>query len=504
VTRLVECVPNFSEGREPAVIATIAAAITHAGGRVLDQSLDAWHHRAVITFVAEPARIVDAAFAAIREARDRIDLQSHTGVHPRIGAADVVPFIPLGDVTMDECVKLARLLADRVGSELAIPAYLYEHAAQRRDRRNLADIRAGGLDGLRTRLATDVMWTPDAGPRTLHPSAGAVAIGTRAFLGAFNVYIGDASALADARAIARELRAANGGLPGLKALGLLVHDETQVSMNVTDLAATPLHRAFDAVDAAARARGRRAEWSELIGLLPQQVIEQAFADRVRLRDTRSTVSLEQRITATAPADDMTRAVEAIASREVHEASGSAAALAAMLASGTLRLAAGVQRARGATIEVDSLHRILIAADVLEQHLQQASRDDARAWQGVLIARRLPHGTDDEAGLRRARIDAALLGATDVPLRIARLATDLLGLATETAALGDVVTAPDVWTAASLAHGATISALGLGRANLALLSAPQRGDAASTEIRQLAHRASTLLTRARDAVGQIAG
>ena len=213
---LIECVPNFSEGRDRAVIDAIANAITAARGRVLDASLDAWHNRAVITFVAEPHDIVAAAFAAIRTARDRIDLRSHTGVHPRIGAADVVPFVPLDGTTMDDCIRAARELAGRVGTELAIPVYLYEYAAQRAEYRNLADVRRGGTAALQQTIGSTR--PPDAGPALLHPTAGAVAIGARQFLGAFNVFVGDATNLPNARAIAAELRSANGGLPGLKAL----------------------------------------------------------------------------------------------------------------------------------------------------------------------------------------------------------------------------------------------------------------------------------------------
>ena len=287
---LIECVPNFSEGRDRAVVDAIAAAITEARGRVLDTSLDAWHHRAVITFVADASDVVGAAFAAIRAARDRIDLRHHTGVHPRIGAADVVPFIPLDGTTMEECVRAARHLADRVGSELRIPVYLYDHAAQRPAYRNLADVRHGGAEALAATI--DSTRPPDAGPRALHPTAGAVAIGARHFLGAFNVYVGPAAHLPQAKAIARTIRASNGGLVGVKALGLVVDGQAQVSLNVTDMHAVSLHAAFDAVSAAAQAHGITVTHSEIIGLVPQRVIELGFADRIRLRDTRDTVSLD--------------------------------------------------------------------------------------------------------------------------------------------------------------------------------------------------------------------
>ncbi|HYW49372.1 MAG TPA: glutamate formimidoyltransferase, partial [Gemmatimonadaceae bacterium] len=445
---LIECVPNFSEGRDPAVIEAIAAAITAAHGRVLDWSLDASHHRAVITFVADRADVVGSAFAAIRTARDRIDLTRHAGVHPRIGAADVVPFIPLDGATMDDCIDAAHELADSVGSELQIPAYLYDRAARRTEYRNLADVRRGGTALLQETIGSTR--PPDAGPRALHPTAGAVAIGARAFLGAFNVYVGDASNLPQAIAIAREIRASGGGLTGVKALGLVVDGLAQVSINVTDLHATGLHDVFDAVARAAAARGIEATHSEIIGLVPQRVIEHGFADRIRLRDARDTVSLEQRIAATVPPDDLTRTADAIASLDQPQASGTASALTAILASSTVRLAANVHVVRARSTSADAMRQVVDDARQLEQRLHIAARDDAQAWNGVVIARRVVAGTPEAQLQRRRAVDAALLDASEVPLRIARLATEVLALAAQSAAAGDHVTAPDSWAGASIA------------------------------------------------------
>ena len=501
---LVECVPNFSEGRDPAVIAAIVHAIGAAGGRVLDHSMDAWHNRAVVTFVAERDAIVDAAVAAIRTARDRIDLRAHHGVHPRIGAADVVPFVPLDGATMSDCVDCARELAQRVGDELAIPVYLYEHAAQRPERRDLAHVRAGGLAALAASIGSDPARAPDAGPRALHPTAGAVAIGARPFLGAFNVYIGDASRVPAARAIARAIRARHGGMPGVKALGLEVGGRAQVSMNLTDLAAVPLHVAYDAVAREAALHGCVAEESELIGLAPQGAIEQAFRDRIRLVDARDTVSLDLRIAATRPVADVRDACEAIADLDAHEASGTAAALAAMLASATVRLAAAVHVRRGGTVAAEPLALVLASAATVERHLHRAAADDAAAWQEVVAARRLPRTTPAEMAVRTRAVDAALVAAAAVPLRIARLAADVVALAAEAAREGDHVTAPDAWAGASIAHGCVHAALGLARGNLAMLADATLGEAAQREIRVVAAEASELLERARAAVGGVGG
>ncbi|MCC7053952.1 MAG: glutamate formimidoyltransferase [Gemmatimonadaceae bacterium] len=499
---LVECVPNFSEGRDPAVIDAIAAAITAAGGRVLDHSLDPWHHRAVITFVAGVDVAVAAAFAAIRTARDRIDLRQHAGVHPRIGAADVVPFIPLSGATMDDCVRIARTLADRVGTELQLPAYLYDRAAQRAAYRNLADVRAGGTAALEATIGSTR--PPDAGPAALHPTAGAVAIGARDFLGAFNVYVGHAAHLPQAKAIARELRAAGGGLPGVKALGLVVDGQAQVSMNVTDLAAVSLHEAFDAVARAAAARGITATHSEIIGLVPQHEIERAFTDRIRLRDARDTVSLDLRIHATRDVTDLSATADAIAALDASEASGTAAALSAILAAATVRLAAGVHAARRDSEAATGMARAVDGARTIERHLHAAARDDAAAWQGVVRARRALAADPHAMGDRHRAIDAALLGASDVPLRIARLASDTLALALETATAGDAVTAPDAWAGACMAHAAVHAALGLLRGNLAMLRDQALSHAAHAESRRQSHRADTLLGEVRTAVGHVAG
>jgi glutamate formiminotransferase / formiminotetrahydrofolate cyclodeaminase len=499
---LIECVPNFSEGRDRSVIDAIAAAITAARGRVLDQSLDAWHHRAVITFVAEQHDMVSAALAAITAARDRIDLRTHTGLHPRIGATDVVPFIPLDGATMDDCVSLARELAHRVGRELAIPVYLYEYASQRAEYRNLADVRRGGIEELTRTIGSTR--PPDAGPAVLHPSAGAIAIGARAFLGAFNVFVGGAAQLPKAREIARELRAANGGLPGVKALALEVDGQAQVSMNLTDLEHVALHTAFDAVADAARARGMQATHSEVIGLVPQRTIQAAFADRIMLRDARDSVSLEYRIAQTRPVDDLSHVASAIASLDLPEASGTAAALAAILAAATIRLAAGVHVARANSAGAEPLRRVLQSAALLEQHLHAAARDDAEAWQGVLEARRRPAATAELLAERIRAVDAALMGASEVPLRIARLSCDVLALAAEAAVEGDHVTAPDAWTGANIAHAAVSSAIGLLHSNIAMLSDGTLGAAASDEARRLRAHAASLLDQARVAVKHVAG
>ena len=268
---LIECVPNFSDGRRPAVVDQIAAAITNtAGVALLDLHQDADHNRAVATFVGPPLAVLDAAFAAVATAQRLISLDEHRGTHPRIGAADVVPFVPLGNATLAQCVALARQLGARVGGELGMPVYLYEAAATRPDRHNLADVRRGGYEGLRASLGTDPSRTPDFGPAQLTP-AGATAIGAREVLIAYNVYL-DTDDVAIARHIARAVRERDGGLPHVKALGMVVRGRAQVSINLTDYRVTSLGTVWDTVAAHAATAHVVPVDHEIVGLLPAAAV----------------------------------------------------------------------------------------------------------------------------------------------------------------------------------------------------------------------------------------
>lgn len=269
--KIVECVPNFSEGRRQPVIDAIVAAIAGVSGvHVLDVQSDADHNRTVVTFVGSPEAVVEGAFQGIATAAQLIDLNHHRGEHPRIGAADVVPLVPVRGVTMEECVALARQLGRRVGEELGIPVYLYEEAATRPDRRNLADIRRGEYEGLKEEILTNPDRAPDFGPARLGP-AGATVIGARTFLIAYNVFL-TTDNVEIARRIAQAVRHSSGGLRYVKALGLLVDGKAQVSMNLTDFRRTPVHRVVEMIRREAARYGVSIERSELIGLIPQQAL----------------------------------------------------------------------------------------------------------------------------------------------------------------------------------------------------------------------------------------
>jgi glutamate formiminotransferase len=297
---LLECVPNLSEGRRAEVVARLAAAASAPGVRLLDVSSDPDHNRSVLTLAGEPADLIGGLLALYEAALAAIDLRRHEGVHPRIGAVDVVPFVPLGDAPMALAAATARRLAAEVGRRFELPVYLYEEAAARPERRSLASIRRGGFEGLASKLA-DPLWAPDHGPARPHPSAGATVIGARFFLIACNVLLDTADA-AVARAVAGAVREAGGGLPAVRALGFYLASRgcAQVSMNLTDFRRTSLSRALDRVREEAAARGARVVASELVGLLPQQAALDAARDALQLPSLVPGQLLEERLRATAP------------------------------------------------------------------------------------------------------------------------------------------------------------------------------------------------------------
>jgi glutamate formiminotransferase / 5-formyltetrahydrofolate cyclo-ligase len=279
---LFEAVPNFSEGRDDDRIARIVAAVRPVEGiRILGLHSDPDHNRSVLTFAGEETAVLEAAVALAEACAGEIDLTSHTGEHPRMGSLDVLPFVPLEGATLDEATRLARQVGERLGA-LGFLVYLYEAAATAPHRRNLADVRRGGYDGLAARLE-DPLWQPDYGPRELDPRKGAVAVGARPFLVAFNAYL-DTDDVEVARAIAREVRERDGGLPGVKALGLEVGGRAQVSMNLTDLQKTSMPVALEAVRAAALEHGASVESTEVVGLAPLEAVLQTARHYLGLRE----------------------------------------------------------------------------------------------------------------------------------------------------------------------------------------------------------------------------
>jgi glutamate formiminotransferase len=278
---LLECVPNVSEGRDPAVLAVLAEAVEAAGARLLDLHADVDHHRSVFTFVGQPAPVIEAALALARRAVERIDLRRHAGVHPRIGAVDVIPFVPLRNARMPDAVAAAHALGPRLARDLGVPVYYYGAAALMAGRQALPEIRRGGLEGLTAKMARPG-GRPDVGPATPHPAAGATAVGARDLLIAFNAVLATAE-VAVARAIARSLRESSGGLPAVRAIGVLLPSRglAQVAMNLLDYRRTPLGAAMTATEAQAARHGVVVLEYELVGCAPENAL--AGADRSRIR-----------------------------------------------------------------------------------------------------------------------------------------------------------------------------------------------------------------------------
>jgi glutamate formiminotransferase / 5-formyltetrahydrofolate cyclo-ligase len=269
---LIECVPNFSEGRRPEVIEAIVSAMHVEGVRLLDYSLDPDHNRSVVTIAGLPAAVVEAAVRGAGRASQLIDLTTQEGVHPRIGAADVIPFVPVRDISLEQCALLARQAGTEIWKRHQVPVYFYEAAAARPDRALLEEVRRGQFEGLREAVLREPARRPDVGGPALHPTAGASAVGARRFLIAFNLYL-DTPEVAVARAIAKEIRQSGGGLAGVKAMGVSAQGQAQVSMNITDFTRTPLGQVYTAVKEKARRHGAGLARAELIGLIPEAALE---------------------------------------------------------------------------------------------------------------------------------------------------------------------------------------------------------------------------------------
>jgi glutamate formiminotransferase len=295
--RLVECVPNFSEGRRPEVLDDIVEKMTEVEGvRLLDREMDADHNRAVVTIVGEPEAVLEGAFRGIARASELIDLTKHEGEHPRMGATDVVPFVPVKGVTMDDCVELAKTLGKRVGEELSIPVFLYEAACTRPDRQNLAKVRKGQFEALCEEIGTNPAKDPDYGPSKIHPTAGATAIGARPFLVAYNINLGT-SDVSIAKTIAKAIRHSGGGLRHVKAMGFEIKDRgiVQVSINMVNFKGTPLFRAFEMVKSEAERYGVPVIGSEIVGLVPADALVDTAEFYLRLESFDRGQVLENRL-----------------------------------------------------------------------------------------------------------------------------------------------------------------------------------------------------------------
>jgi glutamate formiminotransferase / formiminotetrahydrofolate cyclodeaminase len=506
MSQLIECIPNFSEARRPEVVDKIISAIGSVeGARLLDRSSDLDHNRTVLTLAGSPAAVEEASFRAIREAAALIDLNHHTGQHPRIGATDVVPFVPLADVSMEECVLLARRLGERVGSELKIPIYLYEYAATRPERKNLENLRKGQFEGLREEIRSNPDRKPDFGPVKLG-TAGATVIGARDPLIAFNVYLGT-SDVEIARKIATAIRHSSGGLRFVKALGLFVEERAQVSINLTNFHRSPVGRVVEMIRSEAVRYGTTIHHCEVVGLIPQAALVDAAVWYTQLDQFSPDQILESRLYetglmggASARLAGTDTLLKRLAEPTATPGGGSAGAYAGALGAALAEMVAGLTIGKSKYREVEpEMMSVRLEAQKLRQALVQAVEDDAVAFEEVMAAWRLPGDSEGDVRIRDEAIQRATLGATRVPLLTARSALHVMELASQCAQDGNINTVCDAMSGAVLAHAALEAAGYNVRVNLKGLKDASTAEEIRREISELEAQASRIAEGLQQAV-----
>ena len=454
--KIVECIPNFSEGRNQKVIDALLDSIRSVNGvRVLDYHADADHNRTVITFLGDPQSVEEAAFQSIKMASHLIDMDQHQGEHPRIGAADVVPFVPIQEVSVPECVLMAERLGERVASELKIPVYLYEDAARRPERTNLEYIRKGQYESLKIAIKSDPNKEPDFGPSELG-KAGAVVIGARAPLIAFNVYL-NTDNVSIAKKIAQTVRFSSGGLRFVKAMGVEVDGLAQVSMNLTNFSKTAIPQVVELIRSEARRYGVQVQHSELVGLIPQKALVDTAVWYLQLDQFESDQILESKLEQGEEVADFSF-LKALASAEPTPGGGSAAAYTAASAAALVGMVARVSTGKKKYAEIEEeMNDIASRSDELRTALTTAIELDARAFDGVMASYKLPKETQDEISARSNAIQQAMEKAAEIPLETCENAQSVLRLACTVAEKGNLNAISDAATAASLAIAAITSA-----------------------------------------------
>jgi glutamate formiminotransferase/formiminotetrahydrofolate cyclodeaminase len=544
---LVECVPNFSEGRDRPVIDAIARAISGASGvRLLDVDPGADTNRTVYTFVGAPGAVAEAAFRGAVAASGLIDMSKHQGAHPRMGALDVCPIVPVSGVTMDQCVEVARALGRRMAEALALPVYFYEHAATRPERRNLADVRAGEYEGLRKKLA-DPAWAPDAGPAAFNERLGATAVGAREFLIAYNVNVNTRDQKL-ANEVALNIREAGrlkrdaknqvvtdekgaqlrvpGRLKAVKAIGWYIEQyrQAQVSINLLSYRTTPLHEVYETAREEAAKLGLVVTGSELVGLTPLEPL--VAAGRFYLQKQGRSTGLPERelveiavqslglaqlspfdpdkrvieyaVRMAAPLASMTveRFVDEVSSISPAPGGGSVAALAGSVGAALAAMVANLTVGKaGYEPAWASSSTLAERAQALKSALLRAVDDDTKAFDDVLAAMRLPKATEEEKRAREAAIAAAYEKATAVPLETARLCLSALELAEQAAATGNRNSASDAGVGALLAKAGLDAAVMNVRINLPSVREGAFKAATLAEIGELQSKSAGRLERA---------
>jgi glutamate formiminotransferase / formiminotetrahydrofolate cyclodeaminase len=457
--QLVECIPNFSEARRPEVVESILQVITSVEGiHVLDRHSDLDHNRTVITFVGIPSAVEEAAFQAIARAGQLIDLNFHNGEHPRIGATDVVPFVPLEEVSMAECIELARRLGKRVGDELNIPVYLYEEAATRPEHQNLENIRRGQYEGLKKEIETNPDRWPDYGPSQLGP-AGATVIGARQPLIAFNVYL-NTDDVSIAQKIARSIRNSSGGFHYMKAMGVLVEGRAQVSMNFTNYRQTPLARVVETIRREAARFGTTVHHTELVGLTPQDALTDSAVWYLQLDAFQPDLVLERRLyqlllnQRESSSESEQTFLDQLASGTPTPGGGYAGAIvgatAAALATMVARLTVG--KKKYASVE-SQMWPIIDRAEKLRDGLTAAAAEDSAAFEELLAVNKLPKDSPEQITARNSALERATLHAAQVPLSVAQKIIEVFELLVTVAAVGNLNAISDAGSGIALARAA---------------------------------------------------
>jgi glutamate formiminotransferase/formiminotetrahydrofolate cyclodeaminase len=429
--RLIECVPNFSEGRDPAKVEAIVSAMSAvAGVYVLDREMDVDHNRCVVTLAGEPDAVAEAALRGVGKALELIDLNHHTGAHPRVGAADVIPFIPIHGVTIEDCVALARRVGKEIWSRYRIPVFFYEAAATRPDRTNLENVRRGQFEGLRDELKHNHERQPDIGEPKLHPTAGVTVVGARKFLIAYNVNL-NTPEVSIANKIAKAIRFSSGGLRYVKSMGVELKGRNlaQVSINLTDFEHTPMHRVYEMVKREAARYGVVPVGSEIVGLIPKKAIEMAADYFLQMENFSAEQIFENKlesILSGAPGENEGKLaglarpfLDAVSAPAATPGGGSVAAFAGALAASLGQMVAGLSRKKKSQLAVvDKLSEALDDLRRTAEELTTAIDRDANAYDEVLLAYKLPQGDASETKWREQAIQLATRSAAAVPLEVA--------------------------------------------------------------------------------------
>lgn len=508
--QLLECIPNFSEARRPKVLKAIERAILAVpGALILDQHADLDHNRSVFTLLGPPKAVEEAAFQAIRQAAELIDMEQHSGAHPRIGATDVVPFVPISAISMLDCIEIARRLAKRVAHELEIPVYLYEEAATCPERVNLEDIRRGQYEGLKEEILTNSQRKPDFGPARLG-KAGATVIGARQPLIAYNVYL-TSDNVEIAKKIARQVRFSSGGLRFVKAMGVLVDGRAQVSMNLTNFSQTPIAQVVEFIRREATRYGVAIHHSELVGLIPQQALVDAAVWYTQLDQFEPQQILENKLqtdgeeSAAVSAAREISFLDELASAEPTPGGGSAAAFTAAEAAALVAMVARLTVPKK-KYEAVKQSMLLVIEDAEKQRaeLVEAVDLDAAAFKQVMAAFRLPRENKDQQAVRTAAIRSANLEAARVPLHTIRLAVQVMHLAVQVATQGNLNAITDAGSAGILAKAAIAAAAANVRINTADIPSDKEAQQILGELADFELTASTKMKELEQVLSERAG